>query len=51
MTLIRRVKERKLGQWALAYIAGAWVVAQVVDVVAEPFQLPLLLQRATLIVS
>ena len=50
MTLIRRLKDRKLGQWALAYIAGAWVVAQVVDVVAEPFQLPLVAQRGLFIV-
>jgi TolB-like protein/tetratricopeptide (TPR) repeat protein len=50
VTIFRRLKERKLGQWALAYVAAAWVVAQVVDVVAEPFQWPLVVQRGVYIV-
>lgn len=49
MTFLERVKQRKIGQWGLAYIAGAWVVAQVVDVVAEPFGLPLGTHRGVLI--
>jgi TolB-like protein/Tfp pilus assembly protein PilF len=50
VTIFRRLKERKLVQWALAYVAAAWVVAQVVDVVAEPFQWPLVVQRGVYIV-
>ena len=30
--LFDRLKQRKLGQWALAYMAGAWLVLQLVDV-------------------
>jgi hypothetical protein len=25
-SLLQRLKERKLVQWALAYLAGAWVI-------------------------
>ena len=38
-SLLERLKERKLVQWALAYLAGGWVILQVLDVVAEPFGL------------
>ena len=37
--LLDRLKERKLVQWALAYIAGGWIVLQVLDVTAEPWGL------------
>ncbi len=39
-SLITRLKERKLVQWTLAYLAGAWVVLQVMDVVADPLGWP-----------
>jgi serine/threonine-protein kinase len=32
-TLLQRLNERKLVQWALAYLAGAWVLFEVSDVV------------------
>jgi hypothetical protein len=35
-----RLKERKLVQWTLAYLAGAWVVLQVMDVAADPLGWP-----------
>jgi TolB-like protein len=50
MSLLTRLKERKLVQWALAYIAGAWVVLQVMDVVAEPLSLSAPFQLGILIV-
>src|SRR6185437_3711198 len=31
---IARLKQRKLVQWALAYVAAAWALVQVADVVA-----------------
>ena len=31
------LKERKIGQWALAYLAGAWVLLQVVSLVSDSF--------------
>jgi pimeloyl-ACP methyl ester carboxylesterase len=36
---LQTLKERKLVQWALAYLAGAWVTLQVVDVVEGPWHL------------
>ena len=35
-----RLRERKLVQWALAYLAGAWLVLQVLDVVGDKFGRP-----------
>jgi hypothetical protein len=42
----QRLKERKLVQWALAYLAGAFVVFQAVEVLAEPWGLSAAMQRA-----
>jgi len=38
-SLLERVKRRKLFQWVVAYVATGWLVAQVLDVVAEPWGL------------
>ncbi|MGD8362761.1 MAG: hypothetical protein PVJ04_15140 [Gemmatimonadota bacterium] len=43
---IRRLKERKLVQWALAYLAGAFVIFQGVEVLAEPWGLSAGVQRS-----
>ncbi|MFW6084430.1 MAG: hypothetical protein ACODAA_04395 [Gemmatimonadota bacterium] len=40
VSLLERLKRRKLVQWALAYIAGAWVVVQVVGELAESWAWP-----------
>src|SRR6185312_409739 len=40
-----RLKQRKLVQWALAYVAAAFALIQVVDVVAHQFGWPEVLQR------
>ncbi|MFV1988711.1 MAG: hypothetical protein ACC682_15660 [Gemmatimonadota bacterium] len=32
-----QIRERKLVQWVVAYAAGAWVLLQIVDVLAETF--------------
>jgi TolB-like protein/Tfp pilus assembly protein PilF len=37
--LLQRLRERKLFQWALAYLAGAWIVFQGIEVMAEPWGL------------
>jgi hypothetical protein len=47
-TLFPRLEERKLVPWALAYVAGAFVVLQLVDAVAEPLSLSVLTQRIIL---
>jgi len=38
--LLRRLRERKLVQWALAYVAAAFALIQVTDVVAQQFGWP-----------
>jgi uncharacterized membrane protein (UPF0136 family) len=45
-TLLQRLKERKLVQWAVAYLAGAFVVFQGVEVMAEPWGISPALQRS-----
>jgi len=37
--LLQRLRERKLFQWALAYLAGAWVLFQGIEIMAEPWEL------------
>jgi TolB-like protein len=37
-SLIQRLKERKLVQWTLGYLAGAFVCLEAFDIVAEQFQ-------------
>ncbi len=44
-----RIKERKLAQWALAYLAGAWLILEVTDVVGGRFGLPDTLYRGLFI--
>lgn len=43
--LLQRLRERKLFQWALAYLAGAWIVFQGIEVMAEPWNLSAGFQR------
>jgi TolB-like protein len=44
-SVLKRLRERKLFQWALAYLAGAWIVFQGIEVMAEPWGLSPALQR------
>ncbi|UCC72808.1 MAG: tetratricopeptide repeat protein [Gemmatimonadota bacterium] len=44
-SLLQRLKERRLVQWAVAYLAGAWLVFQGIEVVADPWNLSAGLQR------
>jgi TolB-like protein/tetratricopeptide (TPR) repeat protein len=37
---LARLKQRKLVQWALAYLAGAWVLLQVLGLAADSFDWP-----------
>ena len=37
---LERLKRRKLVQWALAYLAGAWVFLQVLGLAAESYHWP-----------
>ena len=38
--LLQRLRERKLVQWALAYLAGAWVLLQVIGLIGQQFDWP-----------
>ncbi|MGI9234336.1 MAG: hypothetical protein ACR2RD_11945, partial [Woeseiaceae bacterium] len=48
-SLLQRLKERKLVQWALAYLAGGWVVIEVMDLVADLFAWPPLITRSLVV--
>ncbi|CAA9350685.1 MAG: Adenylate cyclase [uncultured Gemmatimonadetes bacterium] len=41
-----QIKQRKLFQWAFAYLAGAWLILQVLGLLAQPFAWPDLVLRA-----
>jgi TolB-like protein/Tfp pilus assembly protein PilF len=47
-SFVERLRERKLVQWALAYLAGAFVVLQVLDAVSESLSLTQTTQRVVL---
>lgn len=32
MSILNSLKKRKIGQWSLAYAAGAWIIIQIIDV-------------------
>jgi len=46
---LRRLRDRKMVQWALAYIAAAFALIQVIDIVAQRFGWPDALERILLI--
>jgi TolB-like protein/Flp pilus assembly protein TadD len=48
--ILPRLRKRKLVQWALAYLAVAVALVQVVDIVAQRFGWPDMLERALIIV-
>ncbi|HEV2122232.1 MAG TPA: hypothetical protein VGW38_05595, partial [Chloroflexota bacterium] len=45
-SLVDRLKEHKLVQWALAYLAGAWVMLQVAGELRDTFAWPPVIVRA-----
>ena len=51
MTFLAHLKQRKLVQWALAYLAGAWVLLQVLDLVGGRFGWPDGLMRGCLVAA
>jgi adenylate cyclase len=46
-SLIHRVRERKIVRWALGYLAGAWLVLQVLELVSDAFDWPAPILRGT----
>jgi hypothetical protein len=43
---LREMLDRRMAQWMLAYLAGAWLVLQMVDVLKDIWDWPLMIQRA-----
>mgnify|MGYP001029058354 CR=1 FL=1 len=37
MSALQELKRRKMAQWGLAYLAGAWLVLQLVDILGDQF--------------
>jgi TolB-like protein/cytochrome c-type biogenesis protein CcmH/NrfG len=48
--VLQRLRERKLVQWALAYLAAAFVVFETIEILAQPWNLSLGFQRSAHIV-
>jgi TolB-like protein/Flp pilus assembly protein TadD len=46
LPLLQRLKQRKIVQWAIAYFAGAWLVLEVFDMIAEQFLWPAWIRQA-----
>jgi TolB-like protein len=44
--LLRRLKQRKIVQWTLAYCSGAWVLLQVLAMLSETYGWPAAIMRA-----
>jgi len=42
---LQRLRDRKLVQWAVAYLAAAWLILQLLDVLADTFAWPQLVAR------
>ena len=49
-TLLQRLKERKLVQWAVAYLAGAFVVVQLLDALEGALGLTPTIERGILVI-
>ncbi len=47
---VQRLKERKLVQWAIAYVAAAFALLQGVDIIAQRFGWPESIERALIVV-
>ncbi len=47
--LLSRMKQRKLWQWSLAYVAGAWLLLQIVDLLTQNLELSHTLFRVVLV--
>ncbi len=50
-SLLRRLKERKLVQWALAYLAGSWFLVESTNLVVDRFQWPEMIGQAAIVLA
>src|SRR3954451_16682513 len=49
--LLQRLKQRKLVQWAVTYVAAAFALLQGTDIVAQRFDWPETIERALIIAA
>src|SRR5262250_2820178 len=49
--LFQRLKQRKLVQWAIAYVAAAFALLQGIDIVAQRFGWPDIVERTLIIAA
>ena len=47
LPFLQRLKQRKIIQWAIGYFAGAWLVLEVFDMIAEQFLWPAWVRQAS----
>jgi len=50
-SLLRRLKERKLVQWGVAYLAGAWVLVESSNLVVDRFHWPEAIGQAVIVIA
>jgi TolB-like protein len=50
-SLLQRLKERKLVQWALAYLCGAWVLVEATNLVIDQFSWPLVIGQVVTVLA
>ncbi len=49
MDVIRRIRERKIVQWAVVYLAGGWLCLEALGFVAETFSWPVAVVRSAIL--
>ncbi|MGI8727610.1 MAG: hypothetical protein ACR2K6_08040, partial [Solirubrobacterales bacterium] len=49
MLSLARIKQRKLFQWAVAYLAGSWLVLQLLDLLSDAFGWPARVQQIAIV--
>ena len=50
MDLLRRIRERKLVQWAVVYLAGGWLFLEALGFVADTFNWPVAVVRSAILI-
>ncbi len=48
---LQRLRERKLVQWAVAYLAGAWALMECVGFLREQFDWPAIVGQAVTLIA
>src|SRR5688572_9735458 len=49
--LFERLRQRKMAQWAFAYLAGAWVLLQVTGFIADSFEWPNVVTKVLVVLA